>query len=135
MSEKKNCQKENLKKCASFEDQKVTRFIWGKVYFRIVVFSCLSSTKPCLRFLLICFPTIRWLLQTTCLSVFDQLWRIKFEMVKSQHHFYICAKPARWIYLLQSLRGHSCGRQFFIPDLNESRDQSFSDQRTAFPIF
>ena len=25
------------------------------VYFGIMIFSCLSSTKPCLRFLLICF--------------------------------------------------------------------------------
>ena len=33
---KKNCQRVNLKKCTSFEEQKVTRFIWGKVYFRIV---------------------------------------------------------------------------------------------------
>ena len=27
----------------------------GKRFFGIMVFSCLSSTKPCLRFLLICF--------------------------------------------------------------------------------
>ena len=44
-----------LKKCTSFEEQKGTRYIWGKVYFGIIVFTCLSSTKPCLRFLLICF--------------------------------------------------------------------------------
>ena len=31
------------------------RYIRGNVYFGIIVFSCLSSTKPCLRFLLICF--------------------------------------------------------------------------------
>ena len=47
--------KENLKKCTSFEEQKGTRYIRGNVYFGIIVFSCLSSTKPCLRFLLICF--------------------------------------------------------------------------------
>ena len=47
-------QKENLKKCASFEEQKGTRYIRGNVYFDIIVFSCLSSTKPCLRFILIC---------------------------------------------------------------------------------
>ena len=29
--------------------------IWGNVYFGIIVFGCLSSTNPCLRFLLICF--------------------------------------------------------------------------------
>ena len=47
--------KENLKKCTNFEEQKGTRYIRGNVYFGIIVFSCLSSTKPCLRFLLICF--------------------------------------------------------------------------------
>ena len=47
--------KGNLKKCTSFEEQKGTRYIQGNVYFGIIVFSCLSSTKPCLRFLLICF--------------------------------------------------------------------------------
>ena len=29
------------------------------------------------------------------------------------------------MYLLQSLQGHSCGRQFFIPGLNESRESEF----------
>ena len=47
--------KENLKKCTSFEEQKDARYIWGNVYFGIIVFSCLLSRKPCLRFLLICF--------------------------------------------------------------------------------
>ena len=28
---------------------------WGNVYFGIILFSCLSSTQLCLRFLLICF--------------------------------------------------------------------------------
>ena len=46
---------ENLKKCASFEEQKRTRYLRGNVYFGIIVFSCLLSTKLCLRFLLICF--------------------------------------------------------------------------------
>ena len=47
--------KENLKKCTSFEEQKNTRNIPGNVYFGIIVFSYLSSTEPCLRFLLIYF--------------------------------------------------------------------------------
>ena len=51
----KTCRKENLRKCTSFEEQKDTRYIRGNVYFGIIVFSCLSSTKSCLRFLLICF--------------------------------------------------------------------------------
>ena len=43
--------KENLKKCTSFEEQKGARYIWGNVYFGIIVFSCFLSTKPCLRFI------------------------------------------------------------------------------------
>ena len=46
---------ENLKKCTTFEEQKGTRYIRGNFSFGIIIFSCLSSTKPCLRFLLICF--------------------------------------------------------------------------------
>ena len=44
-----------MRKYTSFEEQKGTRYIWGNDYFGIIVFSCLSSTKSCLRFLLICF--------------------------------------------------------------------------------
>ena len=44
-----------MKKCTSFEEKKVTRYIRENVYFDITIFSCLSSTKPCLRFILICF--------------------------------------------------------------------------------
>ena len=44
-----------MKKCTSFEEQKGTRYIWENVYFGIIIFSCLSSTKACLRFLLNCF--------------------------------------------------------------------------------
>ena len=47
--------KENLKKCTNFEGQIGTRCISGNVYIGIIIFSCLSSTKSCLRFLLICF--------------------------------------------------------------------------------
>ena len=42
-------------KLFSFEEQKDTRYIRGNVYFSIIVFSFLSSTKLCLRFLLIYF--------------------------------------------------------------------------------
>ena len=38
-----------------FEEQKGTRYIRGNGYFGIIVFICLSSTKQCLRYLLICF--------------------------------------------------------------------------------
>ena len=44
-----------MKKCTSFEEQKGTRYIWGNVYFGIIVFSCLFSAKVCLRFLSTCF--------------------------------------------------------------------------------
>ena len=47
--------KENLKKYTGFEKQKGTRYIHRNVYFDIIFFSCLSSTKSCPRFLLICF--------------------------------------------------------------------------------
>ena len=44
-----------MKKCTSFEGQKVTRYIGENIYFAIIIFSRLSSKKPCFRFLLICF--------------------------------------------------------------------------------
>ena len=44
-----------MKKCTLYEEQKGTRYIRGNVYFDIIVFSPLSSTKQCLRFLLVCF--------------------------------------------------------------------------------
>ena len=44
-----------MKKCTSFEKQKGARYIRGKVYFDIIVFSGSSSTKLSLRFLLIWF--------------------------------------------------------------------------------
>ena len=55
LSEKFVSRRENLKKYTGFEEQNVTRYIRENVYFGIIVFSCLSSTKSCLRFLLICF--------------------------------------------------------------------------------
>ena len=47
--------KENLKKRIKFEEQKGRRYIRGNVYIGIIVFNCLLSTKPCLRFILYCF--------------------------------------------------------------------------------
>ena len=44
-----------MKKCTSFEEQKGTSYIRGNVYFGILVYNCLSSTKLFLRFLLTCF--------------------------------------------------------------------------------
>ena len=45
----------NLKTCTTFKEQKGTKYILGNVYFGIIVFSCLSSTKLCLRYFLMCF--------------------------------------------------------------------------------
>ena len=53
--EKQISRKEDLKKCASFEEQKGTRYIRENVYFGIITFGCLSSTKSYLRFFLNCF--------------------------------------------------------------------------------
>ena len=57
--------KENLKKSTSFEEQKGARYIRENVYSGIIVFSCLSSTKPCLTFLfnLFCSRDKRLLLE------------------------------------------------------------------------
>ena len=55
MSEKYISRKENLKKCTTFEEQKGTRYVRENFYFHIIIFSCLSSTKLCRRFLLNCF--------------------------------------------------------------------------------
>ena len=41
-----------MKKCTSFEEQKGTRYIRENRYFGIIIFSCFSSTKACLRLLL-----------------------------------------------------------------------------------
>ena len=43
-----------LKKCTSFDKRKGTRYILENVYFGIIYW-CLLSTKPCLKFLLNCF--------------------------------------------------------------------------------
>ena len=52
---KVNFGKKIWRKALGFEEKKRTRYIWENIYFSIIIFSCLSSTKPCLRFLLNCF--------------------------------------------------------------------------------
>ena len=44
-----------MKKCIGFEEPEGTRYIRGKKFFEIIVFSCLSCTKIYVRFLIICF--------------------------------------------------------------------------------
>ena len=39
----------------TFSTAKGTKYIQENLYFGIIIFSCLSSTKPCFRFLLNCF--------------------------------------------------------------------------------
>ena len=39
----------------ALKSKKVQGIFWETFFFDIILFSCLSSTKPCLRFLLICF--------------------------------------------------------------------------------
>ena len=51
----KNWRSQNWFKCNSFEKPKGTRYTGGNLYFGIIIFSCLSSAKQSLRFLLICF--------------------------------------------------------------------------------
>ena len=51
----KNWRSQNWFKCNSFEKPKGTRYTEGNLYFGIIIFSCLSSAKQSLRFLLICF--------------------------------------------------------------------------------
>ena len=64
--------KENLKKCTSFKEQKGTSYIRGNVYFDITVLGCLSSTKACLRFYLICFAReIEGFYQSSIADEFD----------------------------------------------------------------
>ena len=48
--------KENLKKCADFEEEKGRRHILGNIFFGTVVFSCFSFAKQYVRFLLIYVP-------------------------------------------------------------------------------
>ena len=43
LPEKKIYRKETLKKCTSFEEQKVTRYVRGNVCFGIIAFICFSS--------------------------------------------------------------------------------------------
>ena len=47
--------KENLKKCTNVEEENDTRYLRRNIYFGIIIFGCLSSKNPSLRFLLIWF--------------------------------------------------------------------------------
>ena len=44
--------KTSILKMHYFEEQEGTKYIHGNIYIRIIIFSYLSSTKPCLRFVL-----------------------------------------------------------------------------------
>ena len=89
--------KENSKKCTSFEVQKGRRGIRRNVYFGIIVFSCLWSTKPCLRFLLICFAReIKGFYQSSLgnevdfkdiMNVSPNVWAKSWNFKKLKHGF------------------------------------------------
>ena len=53
--EKVNISKRKFEEMGCSEEQKGIKYIWDNVYFDIIVFSFLSSTKLYLRFLFICF--------------------------------------------------------------------------------
>ena len=71
--------KESLKTCTTFEEQKGTKYIQENVYFGINVFSCLSSIKPCLRFLSNCFDReIKSFYQKTSWTSSERLMYVQF---------------------------------------------------------
>ena len=53
--EKVNLSERKFEEMGCFEEQKGIKYTWDNVYFDIIVFSSLRSTKPCIRFLFICF--------------------------------------------------------------------------------
>ena len=55
---KVNFSERKFEEMHSFEEQKGTRYIRENVHFGIIIFSCLSFTKPCLRFFLNCFVRV-----------------------------------------------------------------------------
>ena len=48
-------EKKILRNSLDLKSKKGSRYIWKKLSFGITIFSCLSSTKPSLRFFLNCF--------------------------------------------------------------------------------
>ena len=52
---KVNFLERKFEECTSFEEQKGTRYIWGNVYFGIIVSSCFLSKKCISDFFLLCF--------------------------------------------------------------------------------
>ena len=93
-----------MKKCTSYEEQKGRRYIWENVYFGIIIFSCLLSTKPCLRFLLNCFvPEIKVFYQSSLgnevdfrdiMNVFPNIL-VKNQNFKKFRHSFVDEAPWR----------------------------------------
>ena len=77
-----------MKKCTSFEEQKGTRYIRENVYFGIIAFNCLSTTNPCLRFLLICFAReIKGFYQSSLGNDFSDIMNVSPNILAKNQHF------------------------------------------------
>ena len=112
--------KENLKKCTIFEEQKGTRYNRRKVYFGIIIFSCPSSAKSCLRFLLICFDReIKGIYQSSLgnevdytdrlINIFPNILTKNWNFIKLRQHF--VDKRA----MIKTTLTFSCHRKTLVP--------------------
>ena len=108
MLERKITWKEKFKKYTSFDKQKSQSYIWGNIYFGIIVFTCLSSTKPCLRFFVICFA---WKLKGVYQSSLENEVDImnvspnalaKNQNLKKLRHSFVDERPAITTTLISS---------------------------------
>ena len=103
-----------MKKCTSFEEQTGTRYIRETLYFGIIIFSSLSSAKPCIRFLLNCFSRkINWINRSS-----HQRCSMKKSVLRNFAKFttkHLCQSlyfnkvaPLRSATLLKKRLWHSC---------------------------
>ena len=113
-----------MKKCTSFEEQKSTRYIRGNVYFGLIVFSCFWSTKPCLKFLLICFAReIKGFYQTSLGNKLD-IWDMNVSQI-SRNRFCYLLPTSLWSYL-----------SFFVsPAFSLKSDSHVPENFCQFKIF
>ena len=117
--EKQISRKENLKKCTNFEEQKGTRHIRENFCFGAIFFSCPSSTKSCLRFLLICFDReIKGIYQsslrnevdyTDIMNVFPNILTKNWNFIKLRQDF--VDKRA----MIKTTLTFSCHRKTLVP--------------------
>ena len=134
--------KENLKTCTTFEEQKGTKYIRGNVYFGIIVFSCLSSTKPCLRFLLICFDReIKGFYQSSLGNEFDftDIMNVspnilaKNQNFKKLRHGFVNKRTMSTMTLTSSCHWKNLV-PFWLRKKNPSKNSELSQNRTEKQI-